>query len=353
MSKLGGIPVNRRAHQSLVLRMTEKFKSSDYLVLAVSPEGSRGNVVLWKSGFYHIASQSEVPIGLGYLDYDRKLCGLGMFIIPSGNVNEDMDKIQLFIGILEASIRTLRASRGFKTRLKAPAWSAQKPVLAVRGISDIVGFKRSPEWTSYACHTAASFLVALLRGYPPISPAAKMPAGHDVSVHSHDEVTRERIESSLRLTINPHRTHHYTARALPLLGRDKEIDGLRNFTGTTPNFQWMQIARAGGQGKSRLALEIAIELQKEGWHAGFLQQRACPLASYGRFRSRDDSCSLPLALDDESCPVVRSFPPEFVPGCLYLRFPQGRRRTLAAPQALVKKPHQFSRRSVVHLPQAR
>jgi 1-acyl-sn-glycerol-3-phosphate acyltransferase len=71
MRKLGGIPVDRRAHQSLVMKVTEKFKSSEYLVLAVPPEGSRGKVAFWMSGFYHIASQSEVPIGLGYLDYDR------------------------------------------------------------------------------------------------------------------------------------------------------------------------------------------------------------------------------------------------------------------------------------------
>jgi 1-acyl-sn-glycerol-3-phosphate acyltransferase len=76
--------------------MTQKFKSSDYFVLALSPEGSRGKVAFWKSGFYHIASQSGVPIGLGYLDYDRKLCGLGMYITPSGNVNEDMNKIRAF-----------------------------------------------------------------------------------------------------------------------------------------------------------------------------------------------------------------------------------------------------------------
>jgi 1-acyl-sn-glycerol-3-phosphate acyltransferase len=96
MRKLGGIPVDRRARQSLVIKMAEKFKSSDYFVLAVPPEGDRGKVALWRSGFYHIACESGVPIGLGYLDYDRKLCGLGMFVIPSGSVKEDMDKIRSF-----------------------------------------------------------------------------------------------------------------------------------------------------------------------------------------------------------------------------------------------------------------
>jgi nucleoside phosphorylase len=42
----------------------------------------------------------------------------------------------------------------------------KKPVLAIRGISDVVGFKRSQEWTEYACHTAASFTHALLRFRP-------------------------------------------------------------------------------------------------------------------------------------------------------------------------------------------
>jgi 1-acyl-sn-glycerol-3-phosphate acyltransferase len=96
MRKLGGIPVDRRSHQSLVRKMTEEFKGSDRLVLAISPEGSRSKVAFWKSGFYHIASQSGVPIGLAYLDYDRKICGLGMFMIPSGNVHEDMNKIRAF-----------------------------------------------------------------------------------------------------------------------------------------------------------------------------------------------------------------------------------------------------------------
>lgn len=37
------------------------------------------------------------------------------------------------------------------------------PVLVVRGVSDIVGYQREPEWTAYACETAAAFLVALVQ----------------------------------------------------------------------------------------------------------------------------------------------------------------------------------------------
>jgi nucleoside phosphorylase len=37
------------------------------------------------------------------------------------------------------------------------------PFLAIRGISDIVGLKRDPKWTSYACHSAASFALGLIK----------------------------------------------------------------------------------------------------------------------------------------------------------------------------------------------
>jgi len=36
------------------------------------------------------------------------------------------------------------------------------PLLCVRGISDVIGFERDPAWIEYACHSAASFLHALL-----------------------------------------------------------------------------------------------------------------------------------------------------------------------------------------------
>ena len=40
------------------------------------------------------------------------------------------------------------------------------PMLAIRGISDIVGLKRSDAWTKYACASAAAFTRAFLRARP-------------------------------------------------------------------------------------------------------------------------------------------------------------------------------------------
>jgi nucleoside phosphorylase len=45
------------------------------------------------------------------------------------------------------------------------------PFLAIRGISDIVGFERDPAWTAYACHSAAAFARAWLctRPFEPLA----------------------------------------------------------------------------------------------------------------------------------------------------------------------------------------
>lgn len=40
------------------------------------------------------------------------------------------------------------------------------PILAIRGVSDIVGFKRHPDWTEYACNSAAAFTQAILKTKP-------------------------------------------------------------------------------------------------------------------------------------------------------------------------------------------
>jgi hypothetical protein len=39
-------------------------------------------------------------------------------------------------------------------------------MVAIRGISDIVGFKREEAWTEYACRSAAVFAKAFLRTMP-------------------------------------------------------------------------------------------------------------------------------------------------------------------------------------------
>lgn len=71
------------------------FKEHEDLVLMISPEGTRSPNSNWKSGFYYIAQKANVPIVLGYADYDKKEAGLGEVIYLS-NFEEDMQKITNF-----------------------------------------------------------------------------------------------------------------------------------------------------------------------------------------------------------------------------------------------------------------
>lgn len=93
---LGGIPVNRGARSDQVGRAVAAFADNPGLVLAIPAEGTRHGGGRWRSGFYHIAVGARVPIGLGYLDYARKTCGVGGFVTPTGDVRADMTRIRGF-----------------------------------------------------------------------------------------------------------------------------------------------------------------------------------------------------------------------------------------------------------------
>ncbi|MEA1960939.1 MAG: 1-acyl-sn-glycerol-3-phosphate acyltransferase [Bacillota bacterium] len=92
----GAVPVERNQATGLVDRLIRLFYERDELVLLLSPEGTRKAVEKWKSGFYHAALGANVPIVLGYLDYKKKVAGIGPVIHPSGDFEHDMKRIQDF-----------------------------------------------------------------------------------------------------------------------------------------------------------------------------------------------------------------------------------------------------------------
>ncbi len=97
MRWLGGIPVDRSKANSLVSASAAALVAADGPVqLVVPPEGTRGKTRHWKTGFYFIALEARVPIILAYMDYQRKLSGLGPVFTPSGDVDADMAVIKQF-----------------------------------------------------------------------------------------------------------------------------------------------------------------------------------------------------------------------------------------------------------------
>jgi 1-acyl-sn-glycerol-3-phosphate acyltransferase len=97
MKWLGGIPVDRSKSTNLVAASAAAIRAADGpLQLVVPPEGTRGKTRHWKTGFYHIALAAQVPIVLAYMDYARKVSGLGPVFQPTGDVEADMAVIKRF-----------------------------------------------------------------------------------------------------------------------------------------------------------------------------------------------------------------------------------------------------------------
>ncbi len=97
MRWLGGIPVRRETSNNLVAASAAAITAADGpLQLVVPPEGTRGKTRHWKTGFYYIALQARVPIVLAYMDYERKLSGLGPVFVPTGDIEADMAEIKRF-----------------------------------------------------------------------------------------------------------------------------------------------------------------------------------------------------------------------------------------------------------------
>ncbi len=96
MKWLGGIPVDRSRHHNLVDHTVAQYRENPELIVLVPPEGTRSRVKEWKTGFYHIAVNAEVPVLMGYIDAAKKEAGLADFFHPTGNLEVDMPVIRAF-----------------------------------------------------------------------------------------------------------------------------------------------------------------------------------------------------------------------------------------------------------------
>lgn len=97
MRWLGGIPVDRSRSTNLVAASIDSIRrATGPLQLIVPPEGTRSKVRYWKTGFYHIAVGAGVPIVMAYMDYKRKVSGLGPIFRTTGDVDRDMAAIRAF-----------------------------------------------------------------------------------------------------------------------------------------------------------------------------------------------------------------------------------------------------------------
>jgi 1-acyl-sn-glycerol-3-phosphate acyltransferase len=101
---LGGIPVNRSKSGDVVSQTIQTIKEHERIVMVIAPEGTRKKVNHWKTGFYYIAMGANVPLAMGFIDYLRKEGGFGPTLMPTGNIEADMEKIRAFYQNITAKI---------------------------------------------------------------------------------------------------------------------------------------------------------------------------------------------------------------------------------------------------------
>ena len=93
---MGGAPLDRTPGQNKVEAIAQLFKENDEFRLAMSPEGTRKKVIIWKTGYYYIALMANVPIICVAFDYSTRKVIINKPFYPSGNLEEDTLKLRSF-----------------------------------------------------------------------------------------------------------------------------------------------------------------------------------------------------------------------------------------------------------------
>ena len=93
---LGGTPINRNSTENKVSSIAKIFKEKEVFRMAIAPEGTRKKVDKWKTGFYYIAMEAEVPILLVNFNYALKQVGFLKLFYPTGNIKKDFKEMESY-----------------------------------------------------------------------------------------------------------------------------------------------------------------------------------------------------------------------------------------------------------------
>ncbi len=122
MMWMGAIPINRSGAQGQIEKIrvfVDKHKDRHVFFL-FTPEGTRGKVEKWKTGFYHLAQGCDLPIFLAKVDFRKKESGVFHTYHLTGDKDQDISAIQ-------ASYKKIR---GKYPELQFPEYTGPMPELS-------------------------------------------------------------------------------------------------------------------------------------------------------------------------------------------------------------------------------
>ncbi|MBD3861829.1 1-acyl-sn-glycerol-3-phosphate acyltransferase [Olleya marilimosa] len=101
---VGGVPVDRKNKENKVQTIAKLFENKDEFRLTLAPEGTRSKVDEWRTGFYYIAKQANVPIIMFTLDFGNKQNTVSEPFYPTDNIEEDFKYMKAFFKDVKGKI---------------------------------------------------------------------------------------------------------------------------------------------------------------------------------------------------------------------------------------------------------
>ena len=101
---LGGAPINRQNNENKVDAIAKLFKDKEEFRMTLAPEGTRKKVEQWRTGFYYIAKQANVPIIMFTLDFKNKQNKISEPFYPTDNSEADFKVLKDFFKDVEGKV---------------------------------------------------------------------------------------------------------------------------------------------------------------------------------------------------------------------------------------------------------
>jgi len=96
LRKVGGYALDRTKGQNKVQAYAKLFSDNKELRLTIAPEGTRKKVDKWKTGFYYIAKEAQVPIVMVAFDFGKKEHRISRPFYPTDDVEADFKFMHSF-----------------------------------------------------------------------------------------------------------------------------------------------------------------------------------------------------------------------------------------------------------------
>jgi len=96
MKKFGSIAVRGVKGKNAIFQVAEMLHNTDNLHVVISPEGWIKPMLKWNKGFFYMAKKANVPIVVGYLDYEKKAMGVKGVIYDTSDYNTVVKQMNAF-----------------------------------------------------------------------------------------------------------------------------------------------------------------------------------------------------------------------------------------------------------------